>query len=94
MGTTPAPAGNDGFLTPLPFWNAGTTPPAAAEIGGRPWFMLNMGTYPYVPPEPTPESERNRGSHEKRRRDLRRARILAEDEEILAVIMAYMETRH
>lgn len=59
-----------GFLTPLPFWNAGATP--------------------FTPVEP--ETRRKGGGYTPDRRHWER--LHREDEEILAVIMAYMETKH
>ena len=65
ISTTAAPAGETGYLTPIP--------------------IPGMGTTEFIPPDPEPTRRGGGGSF----RDYDRARILREDEEILALIMAY-----
>jgi hypothetical protein len=85
IGTTAAAANEVGFRTPLPFSNMGTTP-AVNRYGFRtPLPFWNIGTTEYIPP---PVEEVRRGGTGIQ------ARLLREDEEILAVIMAYMSTKH
>jgi len=82
MGTVAGTA-SYGFRTPLPFSNMGTTP-AVNRYGFRtPLPFWNIGTTEYIPP---PVVDVRRGGVG--------ARIRQEDEEILAVIMAYMSTKH
>lgn len=72
-----------GYRTPLPIWPLGGTE-AVIKAGFRnplPIWPLGGG----VGADPVPEVERNKGSHS--------GRILQEDEEIMALIMAYMRTR-
>ena len=52
--------------------------------------LWNAGAGKFIPPEP----EGNKGGGYVPRRYDHRSRILREDEEILTVIMAYMETKH
>jgi hypothetical protein len=74
-----------GFRTPVPIFNMGTAP-AVNRYGFRtPLPFWNIGTTEYIPP---PVEEVRRGGTGIQ------ARLLREDEEILAVIMAYMSTKH
>ena len=78
IGTTSA---NIGFRSPIPFPGISTTEPAANEVAFlTPIPIWNMGATPFVPVE-------------QRRGGTGYGRILQDDEEILAVIMAYMKTR-
>lgn len=69
-----------GQITELTVW---------AIPGKRRYFIAKT---PYIPPEP-PATQIKGGGYQAPTRNYR-AQILREDEEILAVIMAYMETRH
>lgn len=86
IGTT---AIKRGFRTPIPVLNMGTGAPAANEVGFRtPLPFWNAGATEFIPPEP--EVRRGGGNSWSEHH----SRILREDEDILAVIMAYMETKH
>ncbi len=78
-----------GFITPLPVFPAGAN--AAVQAGFQnplPVWMGGAG----LPVEPEPETRRKGGGYTPDRRHWER--LHREDEEILAVIMAYMETKH
>jgi hypothetical protein len=71
-----------GFRAPVPIFNYGGTP--GTSYGFRtPLPFWNIGTTEYIP---APVVSVRRGGVG--------ARIRQEDEEILAVIMAYMSTKH
>jgi hypothetical protein len=75
---------NFGFRAPVPIFNYGGTP--GTSYGFRtPLPFWNIGTTEYVPPPVVEVRRGGTGIH---------ARLLQEDEEILAVIMAYMSTKH
>ena len=85
ISTTAAPAGETGYLTPIPIPGMGTEV-SVAEYGFiTPIPIPGMGTTEFIPPDPEPTRRGGGGSF----RDYDRARILREDEEILALIMAY-----
>ena len=85
IGTTAAAANEVGFTSPVPIFNMGTAP-AVTSYGFRtPLPFWNIGTTEYIPP---PAEEVRRGGTGIQ------ARLMREDEEILAVIMAYMSTKH
>jgi len=77
-----------GFRTPLPVF------PAGANVGVQAGFRTALPFFPAgagLPVEPT--AERNKGSGTPKWLHTHQARILREDEDILAVIMAFMELR-
>ena len=79
-----------GFITPLPVFPAGAN--SAVQAGFQnPLPVWMGGAGPPVEPEPEIAARRKGGGYTP---PDYRARLLQEDEEILAVIMAYMETRH
>lgn len=82
-----------GFTTPLPVPGIATTPAVDRFGFTTPLPFLNMGAHEYIPPEPEPERNKGGGTAAGRY-ERHRARLLREDEEVLAVIMAYMRTRH
>ena len=83
IGTTAAAANEVGFTSPVPIFNMGTVAVAASYGFRTPLPFWNIGTTEYIP---TPVDDVRRGGVG--------ARIWQEDEEILAVIMAYMSTKH
>jgi hypothetical protein len=76
-----------GFRSPVIVLGLSATPPPVGFRSPLPFW--NIGTTQYIPPEP--EAPRKGGGYSL---PDYRTRLLREDEEILAVIMAYMETRH